>query len=585
MIAAYVEDTDRLGLGRPDAEPLATETIAEIVELIEALIDGRARLRVRRRRLLPRPQLRRLRQALQPRSGRDGPGRGGGLGGAQGEPARLRPVEGAKAGRGHRSGPRPGATGARAGTSSARRWPRSCSAPTSRSTAAAPTWSSPTTRTRSRRPRRRAACRWRGSGCTTGWSAPTTRRCRSRSATSSSSPRRSTASAPSGRGRLPQLRPLPPAARVLRGRARAGRRAGRADPQLPRASRAGRRGARTRSWPSAGRRSSPRSPTTSTPRAPGPRCSSWSPRATAGRCPAPARRSPSCCRCSASSRCSRPTTGADAEAEALLAEREAARADARLRPRRRAPRPARRARLGGPRHGRGRQARAARADRRATPEIVYGRRPVAEAKRGRRRVRRIWTAEDTDGRRAHPARGLARAPGDRRRGRSLPVRRPGGAARAPRGADRRPRPGPGPAQPRRRRPLGRGGGRRWPGDPRPALGLGDRGGRARPRPARSSTCRSPGSRNLAEWLARAKDAGAWVYGAEAEAPRRPTRRPTSPARSCSCSAARARACAALVAERCDALISIPVRGRVASLNVSAAAAALLFEAVRQRGRV
>ena len=40
MIAAYVEDTDRLGIGRPDAEPLATETIAEIVELIEALIEG-----------------------------------------------------------------------------------------------------------------------------------------------------------------------------------------------------------------------------------------------------------------------------------------------------------------------------------------------------------------------------------------------------------------------------------------------------------------------------------------------------------------------------------------------------------------
>ncbi|HEY4575828.1 MAG TPA: cysteine--tRNA ligase, partial [Thermoanaerobaculia bacterium] len=36
----YVEDTDRLGLGRPDEEPLATETIDGIVELIQALIDS-----------------------------------------------------------------------------------------------------------------------------------------------------------------------------------------------------------------------------------------------------------------------------------------------------------------------------------------------------------------------------------------------------------------------------------------------------------------------------------------------------------------------------------------------------------------
>ncbi len=40
MTAAYVEDTDRLGLGRPDHEPLASETIAEIVTLIEALVDS-----------------------------------------------------------------------------------------------------------------------------------------------------------------------------------------------------------------------------------------------------------------------------------------------------------------------------------------------------------------------------------------------------------------------------------------------------------------------------------------------------------------------------------------------------------------
>jgi cysteinyl-tRNA synthetase len=39
MTRLYREDTDGLGLGRPDAEPLATETIGEIVDLIQALID------------------------------------------------------------------------------------------------------------------------------------------------------------------------------------------------------------------------------------------------------------------------------------------------------------------------------------------------------------------------------------------------------------------------------------------------------------------------------------------------------------------------------------------------------------------
>jgi cysteinyl-tRNA synthetase len=40
MTAAYFEDTERLGLGRPDAEPKASETIDGIVALIEDLIDG-----------------------------------------------------------------------------------------------------------------------------------------------------------------------------------------------------------------------------------------------------------------------------------------------------------------------------------------------------------------------------------------------------------------------------------------------------------------------------------------------------------------------------------------------------------------
>jgi len=40
MTRAYFEDTDRLGLGRPDAEPLATETIEGIVSLIADLVEA-----------------------------------------------------------------------------------------------------------------------------------------------------------------------------------------------------------------------------------------------------------------------------------------------------------------------------------------------------------------------------------------------------------------------------------------------------------------------------------------------------------------------------------------------------------------
>jgi cysteinyl-tRNA synthetase len=40
MTRTYVEDTGRLGLGRPDAEPRATQTIGPIVELIEELVQS-----------------------------------------------------------------------------------------------------------------------------------------------------------------------------------------------------------------------------------------------------------------------------------------------------------------------------------------------------------------------------------------------------------------------------------------------------------------------------------------------------------------------------------------------------------------
>ena len=40
MTVHYIQDTGRLGLGRPDHEPLATESVEGIVDLISALVDG-----------------------------------------------------------------------------------------------------------------------------------------------------------------------------------------------------------------------------------------------------------------------------------------------------------------------------------------------------------------------------------------------------------------------------------------------------------------------------------------------------------------------------------------------------------------
>jgi 23S rRNA (guanosine2251-2'-O)-methyltransferase len=40
----------------------------------------------------------------------------------------------------------------------------------------------------------------------------------------------------------------------------------------------------------------------------------------------------------------------------------------------------------------------------------------------------------------------------------------------------------------------------------------------------------------------------------------------------------------LVKKRCDYLVSIPMRGKITSLNASVAAALVMYEACRQRGR-
>ena len=90
--------------------------------------------------------------------------------------------------------------------------------------------------------------------------------------------------------------------------------------------------------------------------------------------------------------------------------------------------------------------------------------------------------------------------------------------------------------------------------------------------------------NLAEFLSRAKEEGAWVYGAEANA-ESPYTQADLTGKVVLVLGSEGKGLRRLVADRCDLVVSIPVRGRVASLNVAAAAAVVLFEAVRQRGRI
>jgi 23S rRNA (guanosine2251-2'-O)-methyltransferase len=88
-------------------------------------------------------------------------------------------------------------------------------------------------------------------------------------------------------------------------------------------------------------------------------------------------------------------------------------------------------------------------------------------------------------------------------------------------------------------------------------------------------------RNLADWLAEAKQAGAWAYGAAADAERRYTEVDWS-ARAVLVLGSEGSGLRPRVAESCDELISIPLAGKVGSLNASVAAAVILFEARRQR---
>jgi 23S rRNA (guanosine2251-2'-O)-methyltransferase len=216
-------------------------------------------------------------------------------------------------------------------------------------------------------------------------------------------------------------------------------------------------------------------------------------------------------------------------------------------------------------------------------DIVYGRRPVREAKRGRRRVRRVWTAEDLSEAELTRLAGspdhqgivaevdpypYVEAEGMLERDDALVValdqiqdpQNLGAVCRSAEAAGAA-----GVVIPERRAAA-----------------------------VTAAACKASAGavehlavarvRNLADWLASAKESGAWIYGAEGSAPS-PYTQVDFAGRAVIVLGSEGKGLRPRVADTCDALVSIPMRGTVASLNVSSAAAVLLFEAVRQRGRV
>jgi 23S rRNA (guanosine2251-2'-O)-methyltransferase len=214
-------------------------------------------------------------------------------------------------------------------------------------------------------------------------------------------------------------------------------------------------------------------------------------------------------------------------------------------------------------------------------EVVYGRRPVAEARRGRRQVHRVWTRDELDDGELTRLAGSPDHQGVVAEVDPYPYADPGSLV----GADDA-------------LVLALDGVQ----DPR-NLGAICRSAEAagasgvviptrRSAAITAAACKAsagavehlPVARvpNLEQWLAGAKDDGAWVYGADAEAPGRYTDADLT-GRVVLVLGGEGKGLRRLVSERCDVLVSIPLGGRVGSLNVSAAATILAFEVVRQRG--
>lgn len=88
--------------------------------------------------------------------------------------------------------------------------------------------------------------------------------------------------------------------------------------------------------------------------------------------------------------------------------------------------------------------------------------------------------------------------------------------------------------------------------------------------------------NTAQSLERLKEEGFWVYGTDAEGVPPWTLDLTE--KVVLCFGGEEKGLRARTRQLCDGMIGLPMRGRVGSLNISTAAAAVLYDAVRQRGK-
>ncbi len=213
-------------------------------------------------------------------------------------------------------------------------------------------------------------------------------------------------------------------------------------------------------------------------------------------------------------------------------------------------------------------------------QIIYGKQPVQEAERGRRQVHRVWRAPETDALELERLCGSPDHQGVVAEVDSYPYGDPGGLLRQEDALlialDQVQDP----------RNLG--------AVCRSAEFAGATGvivPERRSAAVTAATCKASAGavehleiahvRNLADWLADAKAAGFWIWGADAEATSSAwdvdLKGPTVLVLGGEGKGIRPR-----VAAACDGLISLPRSGQVESLNVSAAATAVLFEAIRQR---